>query len=145
LLANTKALDVNLTHGSYTLYADICGGAGSFAGCDIPNLEAALSYEKSFPNGPFIEDTLITLGDFYDDLFKALAEAKTGYKYDCFSRYMKPGPLTEQRERARKSALRYYTKVLALGSDHPASNKAVKEWKHSLESGKSVGWHFCTD
>lgn len=146
LLAEARALDVNLTHGSYTRYADICGGLGSFAGgCGVPNLEAALSYEKTFPRGPFIEDTLITLGNFYDDLFKALKESKQGYKYDCFFRYMKNEPVTEQRELARKSALHYYTNVLALGSGNQASTRAIKEWKGNLESGESPGWHFCTD
>ena len=93
----------------------------------------------------FIEDALIILGNFYDDLFKALKGSKQGYKYDCFSRYIKTEPVTEQRELARKSALHYYTNVLALGSGNQASNRAIKEWKSDLESGESPGWHFCGD
>jgi hypothetical protein len=147
LLVEAKSLDVNSAHGSYTHYADICGGAGSFAGvCDMPNLKAALQYEKDFPKGPFIEDTLITIANFYDDLFKALKERDTkDYKYECFSKYMNDRPITEQLEHARKSALGYYTKVLALDSDNQASNKSIREWKSNLESGDSHGWHFCAD
>lgn len=82
LLVEAHALDVDGTNGSYTRYADICGGWGSFSDCDMPNIKVAKLYEKEFPQGPFIEDTLIIIGNFYDDLFKAL---KTDYKNDCFS------------------------------------------------------------
>ena len=136
---------MNLTHGSYTRYANLCGGPASFAGCNVPNLQAALSYEKTYPKGPFIEDTLITLGEFYDDLFKALTEDKQRYKYACFSRYIKIQPVTEQRELARNLALHYYNSVLALGSDNQASNRFIAESKRNLESGKSTGWYFCGD
>jgi hypothetical protein len=147
VLVEAKNLDVNSAHGSYTHYADICGGAGSFAGeCDMPNLVAALQYEKDFPRGPFIEDTLITIGNFYDDLFKALKMRDTkDYKFECFSKYMNDKPIVEQLEHARKSALKYYTKVLTLESDNHASNRAIREWKIDLESGDSAGWHFCPD
>ena len=145
-LAEARALDKDSAHGAYTHYADICGGLGSFAGrCPMPNLASALRYEKDFPNGPFIEDTLITLGDFYDDLFKVLKESKQSYKYDCFSKYVMDEPVAAQRERARGLALRYFTKVLALGSGNHAARKAIEEWKSNLESGRSGGWHFCID
>ena len=147
LLVEAKTLDVNSTHGPYTHYADICAGLGSFSGgCDMPNLEAALLYEKDSPKGPFIEDTLIIIANFYDDLFKALKESdQKGYKYDCFSRFIGDEPMADQLEHARKSALDYYTKVLALDSDNQASNTSIREWKSNLESGNSFGWHFCAD
>ena len=144
LLLEARALDANGTYASYTHYANVCGGYGSFAGCDVPNPAAALQYEKEFPDGPFIEDTLIVLGDFYDDLFKAL-EMKDGPKYACFSKYIRKAPVAQQRERARKLAILYYGKVVAIGSANRVSNKSVREFKSKLESGQSLGWHFCSD
>ena len=146
LLADARVLDSALAHGAHTRYAGICGGLGSFTGpCQMPNLEAALSYAKAFPKGPFIEDTLITLGNFYDDLYKALQEPKQGYKYECFAKYMASERVAEQREVARTTAIRYYASVLALGSVNRASNQAIKNWKGGLESKESFGWHFCAD
>ena len=147
LLVEAKTLDVNSRHGPYTHYADICAGLGSFSGaCDMPNLEAALLYEKDFPKGPFIEDTLIIIANLYDDLFKVLKEIdQKGYKYDCFSKFIRDEPMAEQLEHVRELALEYYTKVLSLDSDNQASNRSIREWKSNLESGKSFGWHFCTD
>lgn len=146
LLRDAKALDVDLKYGAYTRYANICDGAGSFSGCDMPNIKAAFEYETDFPTGPFIEDVLVTIGNFYDDLFKALKSKETkDYKYDCFSKYMSDKPLTAQIENARKLAIKYYTKVLALRSDNIAANKSIEKWKGNLESGESEGWHFCGD
>jgi hypothetical protein len=144
LLVEAKAVDADSKHASFTAFAAVCAGGGAFF-CDMPNPGAALSYEKNFPDGPFIEDTLVILGMFYDDLFKAYREDKQGYKYECFSKYMKPGNVTGQRDFARKSALRYYQKVLTRRSENRAAIKSIAEWKRDLLSGKSLGWHFCAD
>jgi hypothetical protein len=147
LLREAKALDRDSKYGAYTLYADVCDGAGSFSGtCQMPNISAALTYEIDFPNGPFIEDVLVTIGNFYDDLYKALKERDLeGYKYGCFSEFMNDKPIPLQLENARKLAINYYTKVLALQSNNKAANRSIEEWKANLESGDSDGWHFCGD
>lgn len=146
LLAEARVLDSALLHGAYTHYANVYQGRRSFTGSwGMPNLAGALFYAKAFPKGPFIEDTLIILGNFYDDLYKALKELAQGYKHDCFSKYMARERLDEQREFARKTAIRYYTSVLDLGTGNTASNQAIKNWKINLESKMSFGWHFCAD
>jgi hypothetical protein len=144
LLVEARALDRSATYTSWTHYADVCNGAGSFGDCVMPNPTAALLYEKEFPQGPFIEDTLSILGMFYDDLFKVV-EMSDGYKYDCFSKYIRHEPIPLQRERARKTAIFYYNKVLTLDSQDQAWMKSIRQFRSGLESGQSVGWHFCDD
>jgi len=145
-LIEAKALDVGSKHGEYTNYADICNGAGSFGGCYMPNIEAALVYEEKYPNGPFIADVLIIIGNFYDDLYKAIKDKDSAdYKNDCFSKYVTEKPIPDQMEHARKSAIEYYTKFLALHSDNNASNKTIREWVLELKAHNSSGWHFCSD
>ena len=147
LLREANKRDINKRFEAYTAYADIYGGQGSFSGgFGVPNITAALQYEKKFPTGPFIEDTLIIIGSFYDDLYKALkARDEKDYIYDCFSRHFDETPVSAQIERSRLAGINYYSKVLALHSKSEAANRSVLEWRRDLESGNSRGWHFCSD
>lgn len=147
LLREANKRDINKRFEAYTAYTDIYGGQGSFSGgFGVPNITAALQYEKKFPTGPFIEDTLIIIGNFYDDLYKALkARDEKDYKYDCFSRHFDETPVSAQIERSRLAGINYYSKVLALLSKSEAANRSVLEWRRDLESGNSRGWHFCSD
>lgn len=147
LLREAKQRDINKRFEAYTGYVDIYGGQGSFsAGFGVPDITAALRYEKRFPTGPFIEDTLIIIGNFYDDLYKALkARDEKDYKYDCFSPYFDDTPPSAQMERARLAGINYYSKVLALQSKNDAANTAIRESRRNLESGNSRVWNFCSD
>ncbi|MCR4346918.1 MAG: hypothetical protein NUV55_06925 [Sulfuricaulis sp.] len=147
LLHEAKKRDIKKLYEAYTTYSDIYGGQGSFSGgFGMPNITAALHYEKKFPTGPFIEDTLIIIGNFYDDLYKALKDrGEKDYKYDCFSAFFDETPIMDQIERARKAAINYYSKFLSLHSKSEAAKRSVREWRHNLESGDSLGWHFCSD
>ncbi|NKE72996.1 hypothetical protein [Candidatus Manganitrophus noduliformans] len=150
LLEEAKKLDVKSQYSSYTDYADIFSGAGSFSGAfGMPNIEAALKYEEKFPKGPFIEDTLIIIGNFYDDLYKTLkieeTETSSESKGPCHSEYINKSPGIEKAEAAKQMAIKYYAKILALGTENKASNAAIAMWKKSLERGSSAGWHFCSD
>lgn len=147
LLHEAKKRDVKKQYEAYTAYSDIYGGQRSFSGgFGMPNLAAALRYEKKFPTGPFIEDTLIIIGNFYDDLYKALKDRdEKDYKYDCFSSFFDETPIMDQIERARKAAINYYSKILSVHSKNEAARNSVREWRNNLESGNSLGWHFCSD
>lgn len=147
MLREAKKRDINKRHEAYTAYSDIYGGQGSFSGgFGVPDITAALQYERKFPKGPFIEDTLIIIGNFYDDLYKALkSRNEKDYIYDCFSRYFDETPVSTQIERARQAGIKYYSKVLALDSMGEAATSSIREWRHNLESGDSHGWHFCSD
>ena len=147
LLADAKALDANARYAAYTSYSDICRGAGSFSGrCNMPDIKAALEYEKKFPQGPFIEDTLTMIGNFYSDLRQALKidDAKD-FKFQCFSKYINEKSIQLQIADASRSAAKYYRKVLALHSDNTAANDAIKGWLDEIDSAEDTGWHFCTD
>ncbi|MDH4286429.1 MAG: hypothetical protein OEV26_03300 [Gallionella sp.] len=146
LLKEAKTLDVNSTYDAYTSYTDFCSNCNSFG--YMPNIEGALTYAKKYPEGPFIEDTLITIGNFYDDLYKVLKftnKERVDYKFDCFSKYINKKSLSVQIENARQSAIKYYTNVLALHSDNSSSNETIKEWLTNLKSHNSEGWHYCSD
>lgn len=147
LLREAKKRDINKRYEAYTAYSDIYGGQGSFSGgFGVPNITAALQYEKKFPTGPFIEDTLVIIGNFYDDLYKALkARDEKDYTYECFSPFFDETPVSDQIERTRLAAINYYSKVLALHSNNDAANSSIREWKKNLESYNSHGWHFCSD
>lgn len=147
LLKEAKLLDVNALNASYTSYADICDGADIYSEvCNMPNLLPALKYEKDFPQGPFIKDTMLILAYFYDDLFKALKiKDEKDYKYECFSQYMNDKPLTAQLDHTRKLSIKYYRKALSVTSNNHALKKSIREAKKAIESGNNVGWHFCGD
>lgn len=150
LLEEAKKLDVKSQYSSHTDYADIFSGAGSFSGAfGMPNIEAALKYEENFPKGPFIEDTLIIIGKFYDDLYKTLQVEETDpspeSKGPCSSEYINESPGVEKAETAKQMAIKCYAKILALDTENKASNAAIAMWKKNLERGSSAGWHFCSD
>ena len=142
LLIDAKALDTSSKYGSYTRYADVCKGAGSFSGaCYVPNIEAALKYEKEFPDGPFLWDTLVTIGNLYSDLSEAL---KAGEKHECYSKYMSNEPAMTQMERARTLAIKYYKKALDLHTDDKSANESLQEWLTELTTkDNNIGWHYC--
>lgn len=153
LLEEAKKLDLKSQYSAYTDYFNVFGGAGSFHGAfGMPDLEAALSYEKKHPKGPFIEHTLIIIGKFYDDLYKALKIDETETPSDsneskgpCYLEYINKSPGIEKAETAKQMAIKYYAIVLALGTENRASNAAIAMWKKNLERGFSAGWHFCAD
>lgn len=148
LLADAKALDAKGQYAAYTSYVNICGGVGNFSGsCDMPDIKAALDYEKKFPQGPFIEDTLTMIGNFYSDLRQALKISDTkDFKYQCFSKYINERLIQSQIADASKSAAKYYKKVLALHSDKTAANDSIKGWLDEIDSNaEDTGWHFCAD
>jgi hypothetical protein len=144
LLIEAKALDTNSKYASHTRYADVCKGRGSFSGaCYVPNMGASLKYEKEFPDGPFLWDTLVTIGNLYSDLSEAL---KAGEKHECFSKYMSNEQASIQMESARTLAIKYYEKALALHTDDKSANESIQEWLTELiTKGDNIGWHYCAD
>jgi hypothetical protein len=110
----------------------------------MPNLKMAVRYVQEFPEGPFIEETLTLLGNFYSDLFqliKELEKHRGGYKYDCFAQYLDKSSLDNQLRRAQQLSVDYYLKALAISP----GNKNFKDWLVDIKEGNPTGWHFCAD
>ncbi len=142
LLWEVKKRDVAKQYEAYTSRPGVPDPASG----EAPIIKTALEYEKRFPTGPFIEDTLIIIGDFYSDLYLALKSSdQKDYKYECYSPFFDKTPIPDQIERARQTAIKYYARVLALHPKSEALEHPIEEEKHDLELGNDPGWHFCAD
>jgi len=136
----------------FTLFAEVMGERPSHGMGEMPNLNATLQYLKEFPEGPFARDTEIMLGDFYRDLFKVLANRKhvSGYKYDCFRKYIWNTDLAAQAERARNLSVSYYARALASSPPGWQETTRISQNHSAMKEGKleridGLGWSFCAD
>jgi hypothetical protein len=107
----------------------------------MPDIKAAYQYEREFPDGPFIEDTLSIIGDFNKDLYMVLRDDLNDYKYDCFKPHIDKSPRLGQTSRARRKAISYYEKVLSINP----SNARAKRFLEEVNNGTIDGWSFCAD
>lgn len=144
MLEEVKKRDVNRRYEAYTSAPSVPGISWGRVPSD--DIEAARSYEGKFPNGPFIKEALIIIGDFYSDLYFALKHRdEKDYIYNCYSPYFDSTPIDEQIERARTTAIMYYDRVLALSSKGEDVDQLVRDDKLRLESGAQPSLHYCAD
>ena len=148
-LVRAHELDPRSPWRKRTLFATILG-TGTVHGLDVmPDLEAALRYEREYPEGPFIAETYAILAGFYTDLYMVLRDEDPStrrnepveYKMLCYRRYLTREPLAAQRKRAQERAVACYRKYLKLRPDDEEQRARMKE---TLE-GTIDGWSFCAD
>lgn len=141
LLADAHRMDPRSQYRKYTLFSTVSdveshGGLG-----EMPNIEAAYRYEREFPHGPFIEETLLILADFHKDLYMVLRDDLRDYKYNCFKPYIGKSSRLAQMNRAKQRAISYYEKALSINS----ANDYPKEKLNDTKSRTINGWSFCAD
>lgn len=125
----------------YTLFSTIFGTT-SYHGLGVmPNIKAAFKYASEFPDGPFAKETFRVIADFHKDLLMVLRDNKRDYKYDCYKPYIKKMPIKTQKERAKRTALKYYRKALEIDP----SNEEVKTFLSEVENETVRAWSFCAD
>lgn len=150
LLVEAHKRNPNSPYRKYTLFTTILG-EGTFHGLGaMPNISQAELYLKEFPNGPYAENVYSILGYFYDDLAKVLKrfvkndKYKEDYKYDCFAPYITKQPHQNQMRGALSLAVTNLEKAIAA-NPYSDQNKYKREALTAIKSGKSYGWHWCTD
>ncbi len=144
LLAEAHVRNPDSPFRSYTLYSTIFGKAGETSN-GVPSPDAADVYLREFPQGPFVVDAHLVLAHFYDDLYKLIRLEQTGprieYKFDCYERYLTGQPLSEQRQTARESAIRYYELLVEL----LPRNADQARYLEDLRQERAHGWFYCSD
>jgi hypothetical protein len=152
LLIEAHRIDPASPFRRFTLFSAIQGEGTSHGLGEMPDVPAALQYLKEFPDGPFVDRTLIILGFFYDDLFKVCRGLQRNdlpeYKLNCFSKYVREIDLNGQAREARRLAIRYYSQALDLNRESRSEwfeTQMIKRYKRDVEMDKAEGWHFCAD
>ena len=125
----------------YTLFSTIFGTTPSRGLGVMPDIKAAFKYASEFPDGPFAKETLLIIADFHKDLLMVLRDNNRVYKYDCYKPYINKMPIKTQKERAKRTALKYYRKVLEINP----SNEEVKTFLSEVEDETVRAWSFCVD
>jgi hypothetical protein len=152
LLVEAHHIDPSSAYRRSTLFSAIMGETSSSGLGEMPDPQAAIQYLKEFPDGPFADETSIILANFYNDLFKVLKDLQgnepRGYKYECFSKYIKSSSLAEQADEARRLSILYYSQAQDLRTQSKSDwneTKVVRSWMRQMEQGNPDGWHFCAD
>jgi len=141
LLVDAHRMNPKSKYRKYTLFSTIIGIEPAHHFGVMPNIKAAYRYEKEFPDGPFVEETLSIIADFNKDLYMVLRDDRHDYKYNCFKPYIDASPRSMQMERARRKAMSYYEKVLAINP----TNVRAKEFLVAVGNGTVARWSFCAD
>jgi hypothetical protein len=141
VLREAHAIDPHSSARPFTLFSTIFPDGE--AAVDVPDLAAARAYLREFPEGPFAADVHILLGDFFDDLYKAIraGEALADYKRACFGRFVTAAPVEAQLEAAHRLGVAHYRRGLALRPRDDRARQAMR----ALADGTTNGWHFCAD
>lgn len=105
----------------------------------MPDIKAAFTYASEFPNGPFAKETFRIIADFHKDLFMVLRDKNQDYKYDCYKPYVTKQPIKTQKERAKRTALKYYRLEIE------PSNQEVNTFLHNVDNETVKAWSFCAD
>jgi hypothetical protein len=152
LLIEAHRIDPASPFRRFTLFSTILGEGTSHGLGEMPDVRAALEYLKEFPEGPFVDQTLIILGFFYDDLFKVCRGLQRNdlpeYKLNCFSKYVRKTDVDGQAREAQRLAIRYYSQALDLNRESRSDwfeTQMIKRYKRDVETDKAEGWHFCAD
>lgn len=141
VLREAHAIDPHSDARPFTLFSTIFPKGEADGG--VPDVAAARAYLREYPEGPFAADVHIVLGDFHDDLYKAIraGDALIDYKRACFGRFITPAPVEAQLEAAHRTGLVHYRRGLALRPRDQRVQKAMR----ALNDGTTNGWHFCGD
>lgn len=148
-LIRAHKLDPNSPWRKSTLYSTILGEVPAHGLGMMPDIKAAFQYEREFPGGPFIAETLEIIAGFFTDLYMICRDEDPAtrrnepvdYKLECYKSYISRKPLAEQREQARKIAVSYYRKYLKLRPND--AGQAVR--LQQVIDGTIEGWSFCAD
>ncbi len=108
---------------------------------EMPNIRAAYKYEREFPDGPFIEETLLIIAEFNKDLYMVLRDDHDDYKYDCFKPYINGSPRLTQMRRAQQKAMSYYEKVITINPTNAHARESLEE----INNRTIKSWSFCAD
>jgi hypothetical protein len=138
LLADAHRMNPKSESRRYTLFSTVEPEHGLGV---MPNVKAAYSYAREFPDGPFREATLLLIADFHKDLYMVLRDDLRDYKYDCFKPYIDGSSQVTQARRARATAVSYYEKVIRANP----TNARAKEHLEEVKKGTIRGWSFCAD
>jgi hypothetical protein len=141
VLREAHAIDPHSSARPFTLFSTIFPKGEAYV--DVPNVAAAVAYLREFPEGPFAADVHFVLGDFHDDLYKAVraGDALIDYKRACFGRFVSSAPAEAQFDAAQRVGVSHYRRGLALRPRDTRARKAMR----ALETGTTNGWHFCAD
>ena len=141
VLREAHAIDPYSSARPFTLFSTIFPQGEAYV--DVPDVAAARAYLREFPEGPFAADVHILLGDFHDDLYKAIraGDALVDHKRACFGRFISPAPVEAQLEAAHRTGLAHYRRGLALRPRDERARQAMR----ALADGTTNGWHFCAD
>ena len=141
VLREAHAIDPHSPARPHTLFSTIFPKGE--ASVDVPDVAAARAYLGEFPEGPFAADVHILLGDFHDDLYKAIraGDALVDYKRRCFGRFITTAPVEAQLEAAHRNGLTHYRQGLARRPRDQRARQALQ----ALTDGTTNGWHFCAD
>jgi hypothetical protein len=141
VLREAHAIDPHSSARPFTLFSTVFPKGEAYV--DVPDVIAARGYIREFPEGPFAAEVHFVLGDFYDDLYKAIraGEALINYKRACFGRFVTSAPIEDQLEAAQRTGLAHYRRGLAL---RPHDTRALHAM-HALETATTNSWHFCAD
>jgi hypothetical protein len=141
LLIAAHQMNPNSKFRSYTLFSSIMGVISLNGMGEMPDIKSAYRYEREFPYGPFIEETLSIIGNFNKDLYMVLRDKLNDYKYDCFKPYINRSPRITQSSRARQNAIIYYEKVLSINP----SNARARRFLEEVTNRTVKSWSFCAD
>ena len=125
----------------YTLFSTIFGVTSYHGLGMMPDIKAALNYASEFPDGPFAKETFRIIADFHKDLFMVLRDKNRDYKYNCYQSYITKKPIKTQKERAKRTALKYYRKALEI----EPSNQEINRFLNDVDNETVRAWSFCAD
>ncbi|MEJ7578116.1 MAG: hypothetical protein WKF74_14065 [Pyrinomonadaceae bacterium] len=140
LLVDAHQMDPDSKFRSYTLFSTMDIESASGLG-EMPNIRAAYKYEKEFPDGPFIEETLSIIAEFNKDLYMVLRDDLDDYKYDCFRPYINGSPRLTQMSQPQRKAMSYYAKVLTINPTNARARESLEE----VNNDTIKSWSFCAD
>lgn len=138
LLADAHRMNTRSEFRRYTLFSTV---EPEHALGVMPNVKAAYRYAREFPEGPFVEETLLLLADFHKDLYMVLRDDLSDYKYKCYRPYIDQSPRITQARRAQEKAVSYYERVIRVNR----ANAHAKEYLDEVKNGTVKGWSFCAD
>lgn len=138
LLADAHRMKPDSEFRRYTLFSTVEPEHGLGV---MPDIRAAHRYASEFPDGPFIEATLLLIADFHKDLYMVLRDDLRDYKYDCFKPYIDRSSRAAQARRAQEKAGSYYEKMIRADPTNARARGRLEEVKRGTVSA----WSFCAD
>ena len=141
VLREAHAIEPDSSARPFTLFSTVFPKGEAYV--DVPDVAAARTYLREFPEGPFAGDVHLVLAHFYDDLYKAIraGESLVDYKRACFGRFVTAAPVETQLAAARRAGLAHYRRGVALRPRDERARQAML----ALDTGTTNGWHFCAD